>query len=81
MDTLMDDPVTLPSSGKVMDRPVIIRHLLNSQTDPFNRQPLSEDDLTPGNLLMNLFNDDLLFNSFKYKKCHLIIHIFYYTIR
>jgi len=48
MDTLMDDPVILPSSGKIMDRPVIIRHLLNSQTDPFNRQPLSEDDLTPG---------------------------------
>jgi len=47
----MDDPVTLPSSGKVMDRPVIIRHLLNSQTDPFNRQPLSEDDLTPGNII------------------------------
>lgn len=46
----MDDPVILPSSGKVMDRPVIIRHLLNSQTDPFNRQPLSEDDLTPGNV-------------------------------
>lgn len=46
MDTLMDDPVILPSSGKIMDRPVIIRHLLNSQTDPFNRQPLSEDDLT-----------------------------------
>lgn len=44
----MDDPVILPSSGKIMDRPVIIRHLLNSQTDPFNRQPLSEDDLTPG---------------------------------
>jgi len=51
MDTLMDDPVTLPSSGKVMDRPVIIRHLLNSQTDPFNRQPLSEDDLNPGNVI------------------------------
>lgn len=51
MDTLMDDPVTLPSSGKIMDRPVIIRHLLNSQTDPFNRQPLSEDDLTPGKML------------------------------
>ncbi|XP_050525292.1 ubiquitin conjugation factor E4 B [Daktulosphaira vitifoliae] len=47
MDTLMDDPVILPSSGKIMDRPVIIRHLLNSQTDPFNRQPLTEDDLTP----------------------------------
>lgn len=55
----MDDPVILPSSGKIMDRPVIIRHLLNSQTDPFNRQPLSEDDLTPGkkfNYLKNYFS-------------------------
>ncbi|XP_050424962.1 ubiquitin conjugation factor E4 B [Adelges cooleyi] len=51
MDTLMDDPVILPSSGKIMDRPVIIRHLLNSQTDPFNRQPLTEDDLTPADEL------------------------------
>lgn len=41
----MDDPVLLPS-GKVMDRSVIRRHLLNSNTDPFNRQPLSEDMLT-----------------------------------
>ncbi|XP_043227307.1 ubiquitin conjugation factor E4 B-like [Amphibalanus amphitrite] len=44
MDTLMEDPVVLPS-GKVMDRPVITRHLLNSSTDPFNRQPLTEDML------------------------------------
>jgi hypothetical protein len=47
MDTLMEDPVMLPS-GKVMDRPVIMRHLLNSSTDPFSRQPLSEDMLQPG---------------------------------
>ena len=46
MDTLMDDPVLLPS-GKVMDRAVILRHLLNSSTDPFNRQPLTEDMLMP----------------------------------
>ncbi|KAJ0174521.1 hypothetical protein K1T71_009629 [Dendrolimus kikuchii] len=46
MDTLMTDPVLLPS-GKVMDRSVILRHLLNSATDPFNRQPLSEDQLRP----------------------------------
>ncbi|XP_039301602.1 ubiquitin conjugation factor E4 B isoform X2 [Nilaparvata lugens] len=46
MDTLMDDPVQLPS-GKVMDRSVIVRHLLNSSTDPFSRQPLSEDMLKP----------------------------------
>lgn len=46
MDTLMEDPVKLPS-GIVMDKPVIIRHLLNSATDPFSRQPLSEDMLIP----------------------------------
>ncbi len=44
MDTLMDDPVILPS-GTVMDRSIIMRHLLNSNTDPFNRQHLSEDML------------------------------------
>lgn len=47
MDTLMEDPVILPS-GTVMDRTVIIRHLLNNSTDPFNRQPLKEDELIPG---------------------------------
>uniref|UniRef100_A0A0A9Z5W3 Ubiquitin conjugation factor E4 B n=1 Tax=Lygus hesperus TaxID=30085 RepID=A0A0A9Z5W3_LYGHE len=46
MDTLMEDPVLLPC-GQVMDRHVIIRHLLNSATDPFSRQPLTEDMLTP----------------------------------
>ncbi|KAG8228381.1 hypothetical protein J437_LFUL008230, partial [Ladona fulva] len=46
MDTLMDDPVKLPS-GKVMDRAVITRHLLNSCTDPFSRQLLTEDMLEP----------------------------------
>ena len=47
MDTLMEDPVVLPS-GQVIDRPTIIRHLLNSATDPFNRLPLTEDMLVPG---------------------------------
>uniref|UniRef100_A0A8D8PJ94 Ubiquitin conjugation factor E4 B n=1 Tax=Culex pipiens TaxID=7175 RepID=A0A8D8PJ94_CULPI len=46
MDTLMTDPVILPS-GTVMDRSIITRHLLNSSTDPFNRQPLTEDMLKP----------------------------------
>ncbi|RWS16347.1 ubiquitin conjugation factor E4 B-like isoform X2, partial [Dinothrombium tinctorium] len=46
MDTLMEDPVILPS-GNVVDRSVITRHLLNSRTDPFSRQPLSEDKLIP----------------------------------
>uniref|UniRef100_A0A182MQY2 Ubiquitin conjugation factor E4 B n=1 Tax=Anopheles culicifacies TaxID=139723 RepID=A0A182MQY2_9DIPT len=46
MDTLMTDPVILPS-GTIMDRAIITRHLLNSSTDPFNRQPLTEDMLKP----------------------------------
>nr|XP_015192687.1 PREDICTED: ubiquitin conjugation factor E4 B isoform X1 [Lepisosteus oculatus] len=44
MDTLMTDPVRLPS-GNIMDRTIILRHLLNSPTDPFNRQPLTENML------------------------------------
>ena len=47
MDTLMDDPVLLPPSGNIMERAIILRHLLNSQTDPFNRQALTEADLVP----------------------------------
>lgn len=46
MNTLMTDPVTLPS-GLKMDRKHIRRHLLSSQTDPFTRQPLHESQLLP----------------------------------
>ncbi|VDP13788.1 unnamed protein product [Soboliphyme baturini] len=47
MGTLMKDPVFLPS-GHVMDREIILRHLLNTPTDPFSRLPLNEAMLTPG---------------------------------
>jgi len=47
MDTLMRDPVLLPTSNNIMDRSVILRHLLNSATDPFNRQELKESMLQP----------------------------------
>ncbi|XP_043919079.1 ubiquitin conjugation factor E4 B isoform X1 [Protopterus annectens] len=46
MDTIMSDPVLLPS-GTIMDRSIILRHLLNSATDPFNRQTLTESMLEP----------------------------------
>ncbi len=45
--TLMTDPVMLPSSHSVVDRSTIVMHLLNSETDPFNRQPLTEEELIP----------------------------------
>jgi ubiquitin conjugation factor E4 B len=48
MCTVMTDPVILPS-GVTMDRSVITKHLLNSNTDPFNRLPLTAEQLEPGN--------------------------------
>lgn len=47
MGTLMADPVRLPS-GHIMDRKVILRHLLSTKTDPFSRMALSEDQLVDG---------------------------------
>jgi ubiquitin conjugation factor E4 B len=47
MGILMEDPVILPSGHKV-DRSVITRHLLNSNTDPFSRQKMTEDQLVEG---------------------------------
>lgn len=53
MDILMEDPVVLPS-GHVMDRSVILRHLLNQQSNPFNREHLTEEMLRPGNEKLKL---------------------------
>jgi len=47
MGEIMEDPVILPGSGKICDRKHIIRHLLSTPNDPFNRQPLTEDKLIP----------------------------------
>ena len=46
LSTMMRHPVRLPS-GVIMDKPIIDRHLLNSSTDPFNRQHLTSDMLIP----------------------------------
>lgn len=49
MQTLMRDPVRLlDKNGKndyIMDRKVIERHLMNNPNNPFNRQPLTVDDV------------------------------------
>ncbi|CAN0080528.1 unnamed protein product [Ascophyllum nodosum] len=54
---LMRDPVLLPTSGTVVDRPTIVQHLLNDSTDPFNRQPLTEDMLEPQSDLRERIDD------------------------
>eukprot|EP01083_Nonionella_stella_P061089 159270_1 len=47
MQTLMTDPVRLATSSFVMDRKVIERHLMNNPNNPFNRKPLTKDQLIP----------------------------------
>uniref|UniRef100_A0A6U2CMW7 RING-type E3 ubiquitin transferase n=1 Tax=Hemiselmis andersenii TaxID=464988 RepID=A0A6U2CMW7_HEMAN len=44
---LMKDPVLLPTSGNILDRTTVVRHLLSDETDPFNRQRLTIDMLEP----------------------------------
>ncbi|KAK7882113.1 hypothetical protein WMY93_028287 [Mugilogobius chulae] len=51
MSTLMLDPVILPSSNVTVDRSTIARHLLSDQTDPFNRSPLTMDQIRPNDQL------------------------------
>lgn len=53
MSTLMSDPVILPSSKQTVDRNTIARHLLSDQTDPFNRSPLTMDQVIPNTELAN----------------------------
>lgn len=48
MYTLMRDPVILPTSRTTIDRATIKSHLLSDAKDPFNRMPLSLDDVVPG---------------------------------
>ncbi|KAL1996983.1 hypothetical protein VTN49DRAFT_7848 [Thermomyces lanuginosus] len=47
MYTLMEDPVTLPSSRVTIDRSTIQSHLLSDPSDPFNRAPLKIEDVIP----------------------------------
>jgi ubiquitin conjugation factor E4 B len=53
--TLMEDPVTLPTSRIVVDRSSIRSHLLSDPTDPFNRVPLKIEDVTPGMSPLSFF--------------------------
>jgi len=47
MATLMEDPVTLTTSGTTVDRKTITAHLLNHKIDPFNRKPITMDEVVP----------------------------------
>lgn len=53
MYTLMRDPVILPQSRKVVDLSTIKSQLLSDPKDPFNRLPLSIEDVIPGTVILN----------------------------
>ncbi|KAK9090756.1 hypothetical protein Sjap_023933 [Stephania japonica] len=55
--TLMKDPVILPSSRITVDRPVIQRHLLSDNSDPFNRSHLTQEMLIPDTELKQRIED------------------------
>ena len=41
----MEDPVELPNSKTIIDRLTIKKHLLNDPHDPFNRSPLTLEEV------------------------------------
>lgn len=47
MFSIMRDPVMLPSSKSIVDRATIKSHLLSDSKDPFNRAPLSIEEVVP----------------------------------
>ncbi|KAF8645185.1 hypothetical protein AX16_008012 [Volvariella volvacea WC 439] len=47
MFTIMRDPVMLPASKTIVDRATIKSHLLSDTKDPFNRAPLTIEQVTP----------------------------------
>lgn len=60
MYTLMRDPVILPSSRTTIDRSTIKSHLLSDSKDPFNRVPLTLEEVVPGTFcsILSLATDD-----------------------
>ena len=55
LQSFMKDPVILPS-GHYVDRSTITQHLLNDPTDPFNRKPITVDDIKPATELKEKMN-------------------------
>lgn len=44
---LMDDPVMLPNSKQILNRDTIEKLLLRAQIDPYDRTPLTKEELIP----------------------------------
>lgn len=56
MYTLMEDPVILPGSRISIDRATIRSHLLSDPHDPFNRVPLTMEDVVAGEKVSSIWS-------------------------
>ena len=45
MGSFMKNPVRLQTSGVVMDKVTILKHMLTDKTDPYNRKPITYDQI------------------------------------
>lgn len=61
MFTVMRDPVILPTSRTIIDRSTIKSHLLSDAKDPFNRTPMTIEEVTPGECWPQTCNSGLTF--------------------
>ncbi len=62
MCTIMRDPVILPTSRAILDRSTIKSHLLSDAKDPFNRVPLTIEEVIPSEYYQK--NNSMLFFLF-----------------
>lgn len=60
MDTIMMDPVLVPTSSIICDRKTILQHLLNDKTDPWTKKPLDENMLQPDIKMKDKINQWIL---------------------
>ncbi|PFH54088.1 hypothetical protein AMATHDRAFT_136414 [Amanita thiersii Skay4041] len=60
MFTIMRDPVQLPSSRTIIDRSTIKLHLLSDSKDPFNRAPLTLEEVIPCPELKSRIDDFIM---------------------
>lgn len=60
---LIENPVQLPASKKIVSRSGIVQHLRYSKEDPFSRAPLTKEDLEKHNKLESTIREIELFQE------------------
>jgi hypothetical protein len=55
-NTLLENPVYLPTSDTIVDLLIIKRHLLSNSNDPFTREPLTLEEIEKHNRKPNIIN-------------------------